>query len=809
MRNICMINRAWLFIALVLQTPAIGQDDGYPPGTLAPSVDLQLKKVAVQVPPQFADRVPAGLSLNMPQGFSASLFAAGLDGPRFMAFDQNNILHVANMAADQIVALPDRNHDSIADEHIVAARGFKEAHSLAFYKGAMYVADTDEILVFRDMDGDLVYEEREVLTELTSPGACCANGWHTTRTIVIDEAKEKIYVGIGSPCDLCRSSAPTKAASTDPLPPSEEWGSILEFSIDGTGKRVFATGVRNTVGLTLHPVTGELWGNNNGHDKEGRTRPPEWIDVIREGDFMGHPFVQSHQVWNDFSLERYQRLLPLTAEDSLMAARQKKPVALVPAHYAPMGIHFYTGEQFPQRYRNSAFVAFRAGQAKLSSHPGYNVSALFSDPDGSNARIGEFISGFQTGTTQQSVWGLPVGLVTDPEGSLYISSDSRNELILKITYSPVNGSWQHNLPDQLPAGAPLNVDATVEVDMLDGEGGPVRVSADLSAFGGPAAMPLIADGETYRLDADLDLQGISPGSHILRILIEQDGIDKTHRFQLTKLIALLPPDLYIIDDKLAQHWQLTGAQGAQVLQQTDGPIFHGRAAQPVEVIAESFSKLWELTLQPPKSIDLFGTVGLRLAFHPGDLAAPKISRLNLFINDKAVNLLRDEPFLVDMEQREWQVVEIPYSSFKFRDPLEQIDSIRLIGNATGTLYLDDVRLVTAIPATPPLSQITAVRENFAQALPAGLSLEQNYPNPFNSGTVIRYALPTRATATLEVYNLVGQEVARLVYGLREAGRYTVEWDGRDNADRQLASGTYIYRLQTGTHTLTRKLLLLR
>ena len=804
-----MKNRAWLFITLFLLTSAIAQDDGYPPGTLAPSIDLQLKKVVVQVPPQFANQVPAGLSLNMPQGFSASLFATGLDGPRFMAFDQNNILHVANMAADQIVALPDRNQDGIADERIVAARGFKEAHSLAFYKGAMYVADTDAILVFRDVDGDLVYEDHEVLTDLTSPGACCANGWHTTRTIVIDEAKEKIYVGIGSPCDLCRSSAPTKAASTDPLPPSEEWGAILEFNIDGTGKRVFATGVRNAVGLTLHPVTGELWGNNNGHDMEGRTRPPEWIDVIREGDFMGHPFVQSHQVWNDFSLERYQRLLPLTLEDSLMAARQKKPVALVPAHYAPMGIHFYTGEQFPERYRNGAFVAFRAGQAKASSHPGYNVSALFSDPDGSNAHIGEFISGFQTGTTQQSVWGLPVGLATDPRGSLYISSDSRNELILKITYSPVNGSWKHNLPDQLPAGVPLNVDATIEVNMLDSEGGPVRISANLSAFGGPAEMPLITDGETYRLDTDLDLQGLSPGSYILRILIEQDGIYKTHRFELTKLITLLPPDLYIINDKLAENWQLTGAQGAQVLQQTDGPIFHGRTAQSVAVVAKSFSTLWELPLQPLKPIDVFGTVGLRLAFHPGDLAAPKISRFNLFINDKAVNLLRDEPFLVDMEQREWQVVEIPYSSFKFRDPLEKIETIRLVGNATGTLYLDDVRLVTTIPATPPLSQITAVHENLTQALPADLSLDQNYPNPFNSETVIGYALPTRATATLEGYNLVGQEVARLVYGLREAGSYTVKWDGRDNADRQLASGIYIYRLQAGAHTLTRKLLLLR
>lgn len=804
-----MKNMAWLFVVVVFLAPATAQDDGYPPDTLVPSIDLNLQRVIVQVPPQLADQVPSGLSLNVPPGFSVSLFAAGLNGPRFMAFDEDNVLHVANMNADQIVALPDRNGDGVADERIVAASGFKEAHSLAFYKGELYVADTDAIIKFRDTDGDLVYEQRELLTELTSPGACCANGWHTTRTIVIDAVDEKIYVGIGSPCDLCRSSAPTKAAGTEPLPPNPEWGSILEFNIDGTGRRVFATGVRNTVGLTLHPETGELWGNNNGHDMEGRTRPPEWIDVIRDGDFMGHPFVQSHQVWNDFELERYQRLLPITPADSLLAARQKKPVALVPAHYAPMGLHFYTYDQFPAIYRNAAFVAFRAGKAKSSSHPGYNVSALFSNPDGSNAQLGEFISGFQTGTTQQSVWGLPVGLVTDREGSLYIGSDSRNELILKMTYSPVNGSWQHNLPDILPTGVALAVKATVQVEMLDTAGGPVRLSADLSALGGPADLPLTTDGDVYRLDTNLDLAGVPPGSYTLRILLEQDGIDKIHHFQLTKIITILPPDLYIIDDQLTEGWQLSGAEGAEVQTQTDGPIFHGRAAQPVAAVAASFSKLWELALQPPAPINTFGLVGVRLAFHPGDLVALNISRLNLFINDRSVNLLRDEPFLVDLARREWQIIEVPFPSFKFRNPLEIIESIRLVGNATGTFYLDDVRLVTAIPSAPPLSQPTAVLERFEQATPKDLALEQNYPNPFNSGTVIRYVLPTRATATLTVFNLVGQEVARLVYGLREPGAYTVEWDGRDNADRQLASGVYIYRLQAGPYSLTRKLLLLR
>jgi len=106
---------------------------------------------------------------------------------------------------------------------------------------------------------------------------------------------------------------------------------------------------------------------------------------------------------------------------------------------------------------------------------------------------------------------------------------------------------------------------------------------------------------------------------------------------------------------------------------------------------------------------------------------------------------------------------------------------------------------------------TAVTESFDAALPPSFTLDQNYPNPFNSDTVIRFALPTDTDVELTVYNLTGQQVATLVQGEREAGAYTVYWDGRDNDGRELASGVYLYRLRTGDgqQMETRKLLLLR
>ena len=915
-----------IFFALVslgLGGSIRAQDKDYPPGTLVPMVDLELQTVDVNVPAKYSGQVPEGLTLNMPPGFAVGVFAIGnLRRPRLMAFDNDGVLFVGNMGRGQIVALPDRDRDGVADEEIVALEGLVEGHSLAFYKGDLYVGEEHQIIRARDNDGDLFYEEKTVFIS-DIPW----EGWHDTRTIVFDEINEKLYVSVGSPCDLCRMDEGRQVVgnSSDLVPFSPERGTVLEFNADGTGRRVFATGVRNVIGMAFHPVTNELWGNNNGHDLEGRSRPPEWVDIMRDGDFMGYPLVQSHQVWNDFSINEYKKLLPITRQDSLLAATQKPPVALVPAHYAPMGIYFYTHDQFPDIYQNAALVAFRAGKAKLSSHPGYNVSAIFSEPDGSNARMGDFVTGFQTGTTQQSVWGFPVGLVTDSEGSLYISSNQTNHLILKITHSPVSGSWQHNLPDIIPLGSALDVDVTVRVERLAAAGGEPRLTADLSQLGGPEALPLEAvdettyrlsthldledmvsgtyqlrvrieqdiegrlrafdlfkiitllppeisgswqhdlpdavrlgsalnvgatvqveqlaagggglrltadlselggpdalpleaiDETTYRLDARLDLEGLSGGTYQLRVRLEQDFKGEVLVFELFKDIALLPPDLPILDDELAGGWRLAAEQDAQMLGPTaDGPVFNGQTAMAVQGDPPNFFTLWSLELRPLSAVERFGFAGLRFVFHPGDVELPNVPILNLLVNGLSVDLVRlAHEFQIDLEQREWQVVEVPFEAFNFasayrdgiRESVEVLESIRLEGNLNGTFYLDDMRLVTGIPAVPPGP--TAVIEERDEILPDAFDLEQNYPNPFNSDTVIRFSLPQTGTMDLTVYNLVGQEVARLVYGLRQPGAYTVQWDGRDNADRKLATGAYVYRLRMGDRVTSRKLLLLR
>jgi glucose/arabinose dehydrogenase len=477
----------------VALTTALHAQDGdlgtYPPGTLTPNIDLGLQEVAVEVPAKYRDIVPEGLTVNLPTGFRARIFAAGLSGPRDMTVSPEGVLHVAQPWAGEIVALPDRDGDGVADEHIVVLDNMRVSDSVVFYKGAMYVGERHQVIRASDADGDGIYESREVLI-----ADLPFEAWHSSKTIIFDESNDKLYVGVGSPCDLCRMEPGHQfdgGSTTETVPYRPERGTVLEFNPDGTGQRIFATGVRNVVGMDLHPLTNELWGTNNGHDLEGRSKPPEWIDVIRDGDFLGYPFVHSHQVWNDFTIERYHPMLPITREDTLLAMTRKRPAALVPAHWAPMRIHFYTGQQFPERYRNAAFVAFHAGRAKLSSHPGYKVQALFIDPDGSNAQMADFITGFQRGTTTSTIWGFPHGVTSDGQGNLYVSSDSRNQLILQITHSLLHGSWEHDLPESVVLASPVSVRATVRLERLAEDGGEPRVSADLSAVGGPADIALM------------------------------------------------------------------------------------------------------------------------------------------------------------------------------------------------------------------------------------------------------------------------------------------------------------------------------
>lgn len=796
---------AQLFLALLILSGPLGaQGEDYPPGTfqLTPQLDLHLVPVPVAIPEKFRKQLPGDRTLKLPPGFSARVFATGpLGRGRFMAFSPEGVLHVADMRGDQtkesqatrIVAFPDRDNDGVADTSIIAADQLSYAHSLVFYQGDLYVAETHQITRLRDEDRDGIYEKREVFVA-DIPNA--SPGFHGTRTMVFDERRGKIYLSVGSPCDLCRPEDPVYGNSETPLPPDEEWGTILQFDMDGTGRRIFARGIRNVVGLALHPVTGELWGDHNGHDLEGPNLPPEWIDLIRDGDFMGFPFAYGYQVSVNFALSNeYQRVLPLTHQDSLKVQRMKRPVALVPAHLAPMGIYFYTGEQFPSRYRHVAFVALRGGQVpgNLAVVPGFKVVALFTEPDGSNARVADFLAGFYTTADLKAIWGKPVGIIADRQGNLYVSSDYPPYLVLRVEAGPLIGSWEHPPPDSAQSGVSLDLKATVRLDRFAKEGERPRLTADLSALGGPATLPLKAvDDSTYRLETALAME-VPNGMKRISVEIAQGA----QRIALPGEILVLPAqDLLIFGDGLQPGW--TGEYSDRIKKGSfaqDQVVYEGTLSSSFQVDAEGFGG-WSVRFVPAAPVEPQGYRALRFAFRPGPGAMAEGNAFNVTIGNFAVRLLGGDAAgpHVEVERQEWQVVEVPLDAAALKDPIELI---RFSGTVEGEFYLDDIRLVAA-----ELPQVTAVLEE--TGAPPRFALAQNYPNPFNNSTIIRFSLAARQEVELAVYNLAGQKVATLAEGMREPGQHTVRWGGRE-----LASGVYLCRLRAGAREERRKMVLLR
>ena len=200
----------------------------------------------------------------------------------------------------------------------------------------------------------------------------------------------------------------------------------------------------------------------------------------------------------------------------------------------------------------------------------------------------------------------------------------------------------------------------------------------------------------------------------------------------------------------------------------------------------------------PHRLSPFGYRALSGWLHLGEATVSELAitlgRLQVSITDQ-----------IDLAEGSWQPFEVALPRGVLGVADAAITEVTFGGEISGTLYVDDMRLIAARPPTP----VTAVLEGKAAVLPRTTVLSQNYPNPFNSSTTIQFTLPQPETVELAIYNLAGQQVTTLAQGKREAGTYTLRWDGRDDARRELASGVYLYRLQAGQQVETRKLLLMK
>ena len=393
---------------------------------------VQLLPTKMTVPSRYASlyRSTAALtvrdSVSLPQGFHINVFHAGMMKPRFFAWNPDGILHIVDMSAEAVFALPDRNGDGVADTVFIAAAPVREAHSVVFYQGAMLVAEPTRVLRFLDRNGDGVYETQSVLID-SIPNGGVFN--HYTRTLLADTLRNSVYVSVGAPCDACRVE-------------NSERSAILRFNGDGSGRRIFATGLRNAIGMAIEPATSRLWATNADRNGLGEEKPEEIITSVPDGSFHGWPIAftgsTGRSEWTNFqATPDYRAMLPLTRIDSDRVAGMKTAECLLPAHSTPMGIAFYTGNTFPPFYRNAAFVAVHGSFSTESRRvaAGYNVALMSYDAAAAKYHVQDFLSGFLTDSLAYKHWARPCGIGFSPQGDMFVSSDGAIGAIYRISYA--------------------------------------------------------------------------------------------------------------------------------------------------------------------------------------------------------------------------------------------------------------------------------------------------------------------------------------------------------------------------------------
>jgi glucose/arabinose dehydrogenase len=373
------------------------------PTTVPGRPDIPNADVATQLrgvtPPPFPappDQLPIP-QLKLPKGFKIEAYASGIANARSLRLGDKGTVFVSNRVLDKVYAITNQNGKR---EVKVIALGLDRPNGLAFDNGTLYIAEGTKISKLEKIEDNLDNPPQLVVIYDDLPNHQ-SHGWK----FVAIGPDHKLYINVGSPCNIC-------------IPP-EENGQIRRINLDGSGAEVAARGVRNSVGFDWHPVTKELYFTDNGRDWLSEDLPEDELNrVTNVGQHFGFPYChQGNFTDREVGWGR--------SCDEFV-----KPVALLGPHSAALGMRFYTGRMFPAEYRNAIFIA-RHGSWNKTKKIGGDVVVAKLNANGTVKSVEPFLTGF---LQNNAYIGRPVDVQVMKDGSLLVSDDFAGA-VYRVTYS--------------------------------------------------------------------------------------------------------------------------------------------------------------------------------------------------------------------------------------------------------------------------------------------------------------------------------------------------------------------------------------
>ena len=381
---------------------------------------------------------PKDKAPTAPEGFTVTRFAENIKSPRNMIQAENGDIfvvlsnserstadkikndisgkskaEVGGESANRIILYRDANKDGVSESSSVFLDNLNQPYGMLIIKDQFYVANTDGLYVYPYKAGDtkITKPEKKIVS---LPAGGYNNHW--TRNLIANKDQSKIYISVGSGSNVGENGMENEVRRAN----------ILEINSDGSSERIYAAGLRNPVGMSWNPITGQLWTVVNERDELGDELVPDYLASVKQNAFYGWPYAY-------FGKHEDPRR---KGEKPDMVAKTIVPDVPLGSHTASLGLTFYTGNQFPEKYKNGAFIG-QHGSWNRSSLTGYQVAYVPFKNGKASGSYQPFLTGFIANEAKGDVYGRPVGVLQIADGSLLVADDVSG-IVWRVSYNKKN-----------------------------------------------------------------------------------------------------------------------------------------------------------------------------------------------------------------------------------------------------------------------------------------------------------------------------------------------------------------------------------